>query len=158
MTALELQDALMEEVEKTLKDVITEKESEEEISGVKIFSQQLPVITSDEEDVSQFFPYAVIRMLEGQTQEEEPWRVTAGIHLGVYDPGEENQGHRHVMVMIQRIIDRFVSDPLLDNRYRAQQEIQWELDTDLENHPYFFGVVWIAFSVPKIGKRLPIYD
>lgn len=72
MTALELQDALMEDVAKTLKDVITEEESEEEISGVKIFSQQLPVITSDEEDVSQFLPYAVIRILKGQTQEEEP--------------------------------------------------------------------------------------
>lgn len=157
MTALELQDALMEDVEKTLKDVITEEESEEEISGVKMFAQQLPVIISDEEDVSQFFPYAVIKILQGQTQEEEPWTVTAGIYLGVYDPGEENQGHRHVMVMIQRIIDRFVSDPLLDKRYWAQQDIEWELGSE-DNHPYFFGGVCIKFSVPKIGRRLPVYD
>lgn len=157
MTALELQDALMEDVAKTLKNVITKEESEEEISGAKIFAQQLPVITSDEEDISQFFPYAVIKILKGQTQEEEPWTVTAGIYLGVYDPGEENQGHRHVMVMIQRIIDRFVSAPLLDKRYRAQQGIQWELDSE-DNCPYFFGGVCIDFSVPKIGRRLPVYD
>ncbi len=158
MTALELQNALMEDIPKTLKDVITEDESEKRISGVKIFAQQLPVITSDEEDIPQFFPYAVVKILKGQTQEDEPWTVTAGIYLGVYDPGDENQGHKHVMVMIQRIIDRFVSDPLLDNRYWAQQDIQWALDTDPENRPYFFGGVCIDFSVPKIGRRMPVYD
>ena len=127
MTALELQDALMEDVEKTLKDVITEEESEEEISGVKIFSQQLAVITSDEEDVSQFLPYAVIRILKGQTQEDEPWTVTAGIYLGVYDPGEENQGHRHVMVMIQRIIDRLYPIPywITDTGHSRRSSGSW---------------------------------
>lgn len=83
--------------------------------------------------------------------------MTVGIHLGVWDRGRENQGHRHVLVMIQRIIDRFVSEPLLDDRYWAQTEMEWALDIE-DQRPEFYGCVWIKFSVSKIGRRMTEYD
>lgn len=158
MTALDLQDALMEDVKVTLKDIITEDASGERVEGVKVFAQQLPVITTDEEDDTQFMPYAVIKILDGGTASEgEPWTVTMGIYLGIYDADQANQGHRHVMVMTQRIIDRFVSEHLLDDRYWAQPEIEWVIDSE-DGHPFFYGGVCIKFSVPKIGRRMTEYD
>lgn len=157
MTALDLQDTLMEEVKEILKDIITEDVTGRRISGVNVFRQQLPVIVSDEESASQFLPYAVIKILDGSTENEVPWTVAMGVYLGVRDPDKGNQGHKHVMVMIQRIIDRFISVPLLDNKYWAQPDVEWTLDSE-SAYPHFFGGILIKFSVPKIGRRMTEYD
>lgn len=157
MTASGLQDALMGEIRGILKDIITEDVSGGRVEGVNVFAQQLPVITADEEDETQSIPYAVIKILDGSTVNGEPWTVTVGIYLGICDMDVQNQGHRHVMVMIQRIIDRFVSEPLLDGKYWAQPEIGWMIDSG-DDYPEFFGVVYIKFSVPKIGRRMTEYD
>lgn len=157
MTALDLQDALMEEIREILKDIITEDVTGRKVSGVKAFAQRLPVIMSDEESDSQFLPYAVIKILDGSTENEDPWTVAMGVYLGVREPDKRNQGHRHVMVMVQRIIDRFTSVPLLDNKYWAQPDMEWALD-DESAYPHFFGGVCIKFSVPKIGRRMTEYD
>ena len=149
MTALYLQEALMAEVKEILKDIITENESGGRVSGVNVFKQQLPVFRGNEREAS--------KTLDGNTKVDDPWTVTAGIYLGVRDSDRENQGHRHVMVMIQRIVDRFVSEPLLDNKYWAQQDMEWALDTE-NLHPNFYGAVCIRFSVPKIGRRMTEYD
>ncbi len=157
MTALHLQEALMEDVKEILKDIITEGESGGRVSGVNVFAQQLPVIRVNEKDASKTLPYAVVKLLDARTEENCPWTVTAGIYLGVRDTGRENQGHRHVMVMVQRIVDRFISEPLLDEKYWAQQDIEWALDTE-DLYPNFYGGVCIKFSVPKIGRRMTEYD
>ena len=157
MTAAHLQDALMEDVREILKDIITEGGSGERVEGVNVFAQQLPVFRAHEGEASKTMPYAVVKLLDGATVNEGPWTVTAGIYLGIRDRDQENQGHRHVMVMIQRIIDRFVSEPLLAERYRAQPEIEWALDTE-DLYPNFYGAVCIKFSVPKIGRRMTEYD
>lgn len=153
MIAAHLQEALMEDVKEILKDIITEDASGGRVSGVNVFAQQLPIIRANEKEASKTLPYAVIKLLDGETEEDNPWTVTVGIYLGIRDTGRENQGHRHVMVMIERIVDRFVSEPLLDNRYWAQQDIEWALDSE-DLYPNFYGGVCIKFSVPKIGRRM----
>ena len=157
MTAAHLQDALAEEIKGILKDIITEDEAGERVEGINVFTQQLPVVRAHERDGTRALPYAVVKLLDGRTVSEEPWTVSVGIYLGVWDRGRENQGHRHVLVMIQRIIDRFVSEPLLDERYWAQPEMEWALDSE-DLRPEFYGCVWIKFSVSKIGRRMTEYD
>lgn len=157
MVASHLQDALVEEVKEILKDIITQDISGERVEGVNVFAQQLPVFRANEGDTSKTLPHAIVELLNGTTVGEEPWTVTVGIHLGVCDTDRGNQGHRHVMVMIQRIIDRFISDPLLDDRYLAQPEMEWALDTETL-YPEYYGGVCIKFSVPKIGRRMTEYD
>lgn len=157
MVALHLQDALAEEVGDILKDIITEDESGERVEGVNVFTQQLPRIRANEKDPPKTIPHAVVKLLDGGTVNEEPWTVAVGVYLGIRDTGRENQGHRHVMAMIQRIIDRFVSEPLLDNRYWAQPDMVWELDAE-DLYPNFHGGVCIKFSVPKIGRSMTEYD
>lgn len=157
MIAAYLQEALMEDVKEILKDIITEDASGGRVSGVNVFAQQLPVIRANEKEASKTLPYAVIKLLDGETEEDDPWTVTVGIYLGIRDTDRENQGHRHVMVMIERIVDRFVSNPLLDDRYWAQQDIEWALDSE-DLYPNFYGGVCIKFSVPKIGRRMTADD
>lgn len=157
MIAAHLQKALMEDVKEILKDIITEDASGGRVSGVNVFAQQLPIIRANEKEASKTLPYAVIKLLDGETEEDVPWTVTVGIYLGIRDTDRKNQGHRHVMVMIERIVDRFVSKPLLDNRFWAQQDIEWALDSE-DLYPNFYGGVCIKFSVPKIGRRMTADD
>lgn len=153
MTILNFQDALMEEVGHILKDVGTKNVSGENVDGVNLFAQNLPIVQSDDEDESKFAPYAVIKIYDGRTDNDEsPWTVTADIHLCVHDAEEDNQGHRHVAVMIQRLVNRFAAEPLLDRKYRAQPDMEFALQ-DEDTFPFYFGGVRIKFSVPKIGRR-----
>ncbi len=155
MTALDFQQALANDVQHILKDIITVNAAGQRVSGVKVYKQQLPVIASDEEDESQFLPYAIVKLSDGKTEDDdEPWTVTADILFGVYDPDKSNQGHQHIMVMCQRVIDRYAADSLLAGRYRAEQDMEWALQ-DEDTYPYYFGGVRIKFNVPKIGRREP---
>ncbi len=157
MTALDLQEALVKEVEYLLKDITTFNAEGNRVEGVKAYRQQLPIITSDEEDDSKFIPYALVRLYDGKTEDDDsPWVVTTDIHLGVHDASTENQGHCHIMVMCQRIIDRFAAEPLLDRKYRAEQDMEWAVQ-DSDMYPFYFGGVRIKFDIPKIGRREPVY-
>lgn len=157
MTILNFQDALVEDVERTLKGIGTKNVSSEIVEGINVYKQDLPIVQSDEEDESMFFPYAIVRIYDGKTEDDDsPWTVTADIHFGVYDGDLNNQGYQHVATMIQRVTNRFAAEPLLDRKYRAQQDMEWALQ-DENTHPYFFGGVRIKFSVPKIGRSEPVY-
>ena len=158
MTILDLQETLAKEVGRILKDVATENAAGEKVSGVTVHRQQLPIIVSDEEDASQFFPYAIVRLTEGACADDDsPWDVTADVILGVHDEDARNQGHEHIMVMCQRLIDRFAAKPLLNGKYWAHPNIEWAVQ-DADAYPYYFGGVRITFSVPRIGRRMTAYD
>lgn len=158
MTILDLQESLAKDVERTLKDVVTTDAAGEKVSGVTAHRQHLPIIVSDEEDASQFFPYAIVSLVEGSCADDgSPWDVTVDVLLGVHDEDVRNQGHQHIMVMIQRLIDRFAAEPLLDGKYWAQPNMEWAA-SDADAYPYYFGGVRIKFSVPRIGRRMTAYD
>jgi hypothetical protein len=117
----------------------------------------LPIIASDDEDESQFFPYFIVKMSDGKSEnDDEPWTVTTDILFGCHDNSRLANGHRHIMNMIERVADRFAAEPLLCNKYRAEQDMEWALQ-DEDTYPFFFGGVRIRFSVPKIGRRIPKY-
>lgn len=158
MTPLVLYDDLIAEVEDILKDVVTKNTAGEDVVGVKGYKYRLPLITADDEDESQFFPYFIVRLSGGKTEDDDsPWLVTADILLGVCEYDKDVPGHEHIMVMIQRITDRFVAEPLLNKKFRAEQDIEWAVQ-DEDTYPFYFGGVEIKFIVPKIGRRIPDYD
>ena len=157
MTASEFQRELVEEVEKILKDIQTQNTYGEMVTGVKGYEQSLPIVTDDEEDESQFFPYFIVKMSEGKTEGDDyTWTVTADILLGCHDNSKKANGHRHIMNMIQRICDCFAAEPLMNNKFRAEQDMEWALQ-DEDTYPFYFGGVRIKFNIPKIGRREPNY-
>ena len=76
------------------------------------------------------------------------------IHIGICDHSKKNIGHRHIMNMIQDVVDRFAAEPLLNKKFRAEQDIEWAIQ-DEDTYPFYFGGVAISFNVPKIGRREP---
>lgn len=157
MTPLQLQTDLVTEVEKILKDVVTNDTAGEKVVGVKGYEHRLPLITSDDEDESQFFPYFIVRLSEGKTEDDDhAWLVTVDILLGVCENDKDVPGYKSIMIMMQRITDRFAEEPLLNNMFRAEQDIQWALQ-DEDTYPFYFGGVEIKFRVPKTGRRIPDY-
>lgn len=153
-----LQDALLKEVAEIVKDVISKDTSGKEVSGATGYPQALPVVQADEGDESQFFPYFIVKLSGGSTDDDDsPWDDTVNILFGIYDNDTKNEGNKTVMVMIQRVIDRFASEPRLGKVFRAQQDMQWATQ-DEDTYPFFFGGVQIKFYVPKIGRKEPIYD
>lgn len=153
MTAYALQDDLIEEISDLLKDITTENTIGETVDGVTGYAQRLPEIAESEEDASQLFPYFIVRISDGTTEDdEEPWMVTINVLLGVCDWDKSGAGFRHILNMIQRITDRFISEPLLKNRYRASQEMNWALQEE-DSYPFYFGGIEMKFEVRKIGRR-----
>lgn len=142
----------MEEVKHILQDIRV-KDASGKQAEVKVYRQRLPIFTEDEDDESQCFPYVIVRLGDAETKDDDdPWHVTVDFLLGVYDDDRHGQGHLHILTMIERITDRFIAEPLLDGRYRAEQDIQKALQ-DEDTYPYYFGGVEMKFTVPKMGRR-----
>lgn len=158
MTPVMLLTDLTAEIENILKDVVTKNTAGESVTGVKGYEYRLPLIVSDEEDESQFFPYFIVRPSEGRTEDDnDPWLVTVDILLGICESDKDAIGQKHLLVMIQRITDRFAAEPLLNRKYRADQKMEWAVQ-DEDTYPFYFGGVEIKFRIPKVGRRIPEYD
>lgn len=152
MTRKDLQDALVEETRELLKDVWVKNPAGEE-TRVKVFPQRLPEISEDDADETKLFPYAIVRLGDSLTEDDnDPWHVTVDWLLGVHDNSVDGQGHIHILTMIERITNRFIAEPWLNNIYRADQRITTALQ-DEDTYPFYFGGVEITFSIPKIGRR-----
>ena len=157
MTALQFQKDLEAEVREILKDVVTDTPGEKRHVGVNTFRQQLPKVVNDDEDETKFFPCAIIRLSQATTPDDfTPWLVTVDILLGVYDEDESMDGNDHIMVMIERIIDRFSQEALLARKYRCESEMDWAVQ-DEDTYPYYFGGVRLKFNIPKPGRKEPDY-
>ena len=86
MTPWNLQTALIAEIEKLLADMQMENAAGEIVTGIKGYEQRLPEVTEDEEDQSQFFPYFIVRIEEGNTpSDDESWLVGTTVLFGIYD-------------------------------------------------------------------------
>lgn len=106
MTKKEFLDDFAEELQKILRDVYTKNAKGEEV-GVSVYKHRLPVITEDEDDESKYFPYAIARLSDADTDEGQPWKQRVYILLGVYDddlagsrislyPDYDGKNHRQI--------------------------------------------------------------
>lgn len=151
MNTYGLQQSLMKEIARLLGEMHLKNTegNETEIHG---YEQRLPKLTEDEEDPSQFFPYFIVQLMTGNTEDDyDPWHVRVIIQLGIFDDDKEANGHRQLLSMIQKISDRFLEYPLLDNAFRAEQNMDWEL-LDEDTYPYYFAGLEMKFYVPKQGR------
>ena len=157
MTILDFQDALCKKIETILKDVQTTNTAGETVVGVTAYKQQLPIVTADDEDESQFFPFAIVRLMDGTTPDDDtPWLATVTVIFGCHSTEASGSGYQHITVMIQRVTDEFAAEPLLDHMFRAQPEMTWALQ-DEDTYPFYYGSLKMTFNLPKIARREPTY-
>ena len=156
MTIKNLQDDLILEIENVLKDITTKDKAGEPVAGVKGYAHRLPILEDDEEDPDRYYPYFIVRIDSAETEDDNDWwHVSVDIIIGIYDRSTY-LGHETVLVIIQRILDRFVSDPKLKDTYRADQDPRAVVQED-DTYPYYFGGVGIKFSMPKIRRSKDYY-
>ena len=156
MTFKDLQDDLIAEIEGLLKDGRTKNTDGEKVVGIKGYPHQLPILQADEDDPAQYFPYFIVRFDLGKTENDDDcWHVATDVILGVHEAATE-KGHEHILVMIQRIVDRFAWDPQFAGKYRVDQNIQWAVQED-DTYPFYFGAVALTISAPKIGRKGEYY-
>lgn len=151
MTFNGLQDELISEIGNILNSMVSENTDSEPVRGFHGYAHRLPVEYASEGDEARFFPFYVVRLSDGNTTADmDWWHVNTDIVIGICDNNEG--GHVRVTTAMQRIVDRFVATPLLAKKFRAEQDIEWELLGD-DIYPFYFGRVSIKFSVPKVERE-----
>ena len=100
MTKKEFLDDFAEELQKILCDVYMKNTSGQEV-GVTVYRNRLPVVTEDEDDESKYFPYAIARLSDANTDENKPWQQRVYVLLGVYDDDLNGAGYLHILTMME---------------------------------------------------------
>jgi hypothetical protein len=151
MTAFSLQSDLRDELEKLLFDCQM-KGQDGEKAHFQVFENSTPIPEDDNEP--DFFPYVVVRTQSGEIPESKDTAPTVKvlILIGLFDDDLENNGNHYVLLVIQRIIERFKKNTLLSEKYNCTGNIEWTL-SDEDSYPFFFGGLEMNFTIPSIEKE-----
>ena len=121
------------------------KDENGDFQKFSVFEQALPA--REGEDDPEPFPYIVVRVEDGGTTSPT---------IGIFDESLENQGHKDILNVIDRIRQRFERNQLLKKKYmRLQSEehpIHWAMPDD-DTYPFFFGALEMFFAIPKINTE-----
>lgn len=155
MTISILQDELCTELEKLLSHQTFKTPAGEK--KIKTYKQYLPLNREDEE-TEELHPYIVTRIVDGNTEIGKS-NCNILLIIGIYDNGEDMQGHKTLLNIINDIQQRFLEKPLLGKQFIASPKITWTLqeeDAD-DTWPYFYGGMYMSFEAPGISRGGSIY-
>lgn len=150
MTATMLQEEIVKELEAIFKGDLF-KNSFGEYVKLNVYEQQLPI--REDEDSPDPMPYIIVRLETGSTKSgTDPQEVLVTLLFGYFDDSPENNGHKGVLGMIQKVHERFEKQPMLANQFMFQDPFDWALQ-DEESFPYFFGAASMTFKTAAIRKE-----
>lgn len=150
MTATMLQEEIVKELEAIFKGDLF-KNSLGEYVKLNVYEQQLPI--REDEDSPDPMPYIIVRLETGSTKSgTDPQEVLVTLLFGYFDDSPENNGHKGVLGMIQKVHERFEKQPMLANQFMFQDPFDWALQ-DEESFPYFFGAASMTFKTAAIRKE-----
>ena len=150
MTATMLQEELVKELETIFRGDLF-KNSLGEYVKLNVYEQQLPI--REDEDSPDPMPYIIVRLETGSTKSgTDPQEVLVTLLFGYFDDSPENNGHKGVLGMIQKVHERFEKQPMLANQFMFQDPFDWALQ-DEESFPYFFGAASMTFKTAAIRKE-----
>ena len=160
MIAIELQDDLIEELQDLFRNEKFKNESydptdetSQKYVPIRMFSQDLPIESSREDDEDNHFPYLIVKLDSGKMPDEtSAHEVKVVILIGIFDDSNNNQGHRDVLHIINMIYERFAKKPMLKHQYVAKMPFEWALQ-DENVHPYFFGGIEMSFDIPAVRRE-----
>ena len=154
MTALELQDALVEEVKSILDGYLYKKVATEERVPINIYPQNIPISETDDEEAP--IPYIIVRLSSGEDAGDADSFHTVRVLfiIGIWDDSSEAQGHRDVMNIIHKIYQRFYEDPRLQDKAIRTGAFHWAPQEDAY-YPFFFGACSMDFAISAIRREDP---
>ena len=150
MTATMLQEEIVKELEAIFRGDLF-KNSLGKYVKLNVYEQQLPI--KEDEDSPDPMPYITVRIETGSTKSgTDPQEVLVTLLFGYFDDSPENNGHKGVLGMIQKVHERFEKQPMLANQFMFQDPFDWALQ-DEESFPYFFGAASMTFKTAAIRKE-----
>lgn len=152
MTTEDLQEALCKEMRSVFSDDRF-MNSAHEWMPIQVYAQSLPIRNgmSDWDHV----PYLIVKLENGVIKDgESAQEVYVTFLIGCFDDDPENQGHKWVLHVIQKIQERFAKNPILGKYYRATEKFEWALQEE-GSFPYFIGAAGMTFETPAIRKESP---
>ena len=150
MTARDLQDALIADLNELFKDR-RYKTPAGENAPLIAYPQNLPKRKSEEDDDP--FPYIIARIDSGGIESQtDPHKVAVLLLVGIFDDDERNQGHRAVLEVLELIQRHYEETPLLDGQFTFTDPFNWALQ-DEDSYPYFFGAANINFTLPAPRRK-----
>ena len=169
MIAQYLQDNFVVELQEIFEKE-TFKTPDGERGRLNVYAQELPIQVAKEEkecneqmmeeglnlpDIEQEdpYPYIIVQVKEGEIEEiNGEQNVVVNLLIGIYDENFENQGHRDVLHIIQKIYERFAKNPILAKKYECAMPFSWALQ-DEESYPYYFGGIEMNFKTVPIRRE-----
>lgn len=151
MTPLMLQDELVEEMSRLLDGYLYKTPAGERVP-IKVYAQNVPINeTDDDEDP---IPYVIVRLNSG---DDEGTRdsfniVKLVIIIGIWDDSLDNQGHRDILNIVQKVYERFHENPNLNNKAVYTGDFHWALQEDTY-YPYSFGACSLNFNIAAIRRE-----
>lgn len=148
------------------------KNPQGETVGLNIFKQSLPIptakdipdtVTDEELEEGKYnaeaeedpYPYIIVRVEQGTIDKiDQEQAVIVNLIIGVIDRDYNNQGHKDVLNIIQKVYERFAKNAILAAKYECVMPITWALQ-DEESFPYFFGGMALTFETIPIRREDP---
>ena len=151
MTPIMLQDELVEEMKLLLANYLYKTPAGERIP-INVFAQNIPVNETDEDEDP--IPYIIVRLNSGDDDgtRDSFNRVKLVIIIGIWDDSLDNQGHRDILNIIQKVYERFHTNPNLNNKAVYAGEFNWALQEDTY-YPYSFGACSLNFNIAAIRRE-----
>ena len=146
MIPLMLQDRLIERMSDTFKDTLLKNMKGERVP-LKYYRQHLPNKSKIDSDSP--YPCIIVRLSNGnKTSEADGQSTTVQFIVGIIDRDDNNQGYQDVMTIINRIIEDLTRQPMIDNLYEVDPDMNWSYhDEDVE--PYFFAGLETTWHTPQ---------
>ncbi len=150
MTVFQLQEDIAAEVKDTLSGMLFKTPDGKE-KCIHTFRHDLPkreqdiqignLLGTEEDEEENPYPFCVVKTESGEIVDGAQ-RVQVSLVFGIFNDDNQNRGKEELINIIHRVSERFITRPVLKEKYRLVKKngIQWILD-DEDRYPYFIGAM-----------------
>ena len=144
MTAIMLQSELKKRIEALLEGLILPSQ-EGEIKKIAVYEQDTPrkIKSTSRNPDKTHYPYVIVYVDKGDNEQVNILFVVA-----IFDDGEDNQGHKDVSTILEKIMQDLHKQPKVNDQHEMK-DFQWFLD-DADTFPVHFGWIEATFDIPQI--------
>jgi hypothetical protein len=145
-----LQKELCREIEEISRDV-TLYNPKGEVAQLRGYLQTLPKSKANTNTREAPYPFCIVKIIDGRMSLVSS-TVGIAIVLGVWNKEEENNGHQSILILIQRIYERFAKDPILKNSFEVVPNMNWVIEDD-DRYPYSIGAIEMNWKLRNIERE-----
>ncbi|WP_404427302.1 hypothetical protein LG296_01660 [Ureibacillus chungkukjangi] len=147
MIPIHLLDGLVERFKGELDSLALKDPNNPEIyKPINIFPQHLPQ-KNKSTDLS-LYPYLCIRLTDVEgVSEGEPGQSRVLFIAGVFDRTEDNQGYRDALVVIQKVYESLIRNPMINKQFQLVYPIRATYQEE-DSAPYYFAGLETNWEVP----------